>query len=354
MKSDPTENAAWRAFGMLDADETAAFDDAAREDVELTAAAREMDRLSAAIAVSAARPVAIGTAHFDRIRRKLGMPESRSRYFWLAISGWSAAALLAAMFFLRSGATTRPEELAGWGTPLPAEDVSALGKTLPPTIAAKPTEAATTTRSGGQPAATGSSANTVHHRDETKRLVQEIETLRDQLKQVEQGELSLFQPVPGLAVPVVMRMVSPENSATLGKPDAETDAPVVALLAESFTANARRTDKETPFSETPQPAAIPIYDAARDQGTLVVSDLPALAAGQTYNLWFTTTNSSVPIHIGNLPDQAGTTGAESFDFSLGSRSVLPNGFILTRDPAGQPAAPAKANTVLQGPATEQE
>ncbi|RPJ32941.1 MAG: hypothetical protein EHM17_11960, partial [Verrucomicrobiaceae bacterium] len=97
------------------------------------------------------------------------------------------------------------------------------------------------------------------------------------------------------------------------------------------------------------PTAVPIYDAARDAGTLVVSNLPPAGEGQVYNLWVITTIGARPVYIGSLPESS-AAGADSFDFSLGSSMVLPAGFLLTLDPANSPAHPTEANTVLQGPA----
>ena len=96
------------------------------------------------------------------------------------------------------------------------------------------------------------------------------------------------------------------------------------------------------------PSAIPIYDSARDSGTLVVSNLQPASGGEAYNLWVTIEDGKKPIHVGRLPE-AMARGADSFDFSLGSTAIVPTGFYLTRDPRGKSTAPSGANTVLQGP-----
>lgn len=101
-------------------------------------------------------------------------------------------------------------------------------------------------------------------------------------------------------------------------------------------------------AEPQAPSAIPIYDAARDSGTLVVNNLPAAEEGRVYNLWVTTAQSDKPVYVGSLPASR-TPGADSFDFSLGSNMVIPSGFMLTKDPENQPAAPGESNTVLKGP-----
>jgi hypothetical protein len=71
-----------------------------------------------------------------------------------------------------------------------------------------------------------------------------------------------------------------------------------------------------------------------------------------YNLWVQTSPDAKPARLGILPD-AGTSPSESFDFSLGSHTVMPSGFILTQDPIDAPAAPDKKNTVLQSPQAPQ-
>ena len=102
---------------------------------------------------------------------------------------------------------------------------------------------------------------------------------------------------------------------------------------------------------TAPPSAIPIYDPARDSGTLVVSNLPPAESGSSYNLWVRTPNADKPIFVGSLPARNKTAAAESFDFTLGTNMALPSSFMLTKDPSDQPASPNAANTVLQGPPT---
>jgi hypothetical protein len=100
--------------------------------------------------------------------------------------------------------------------------------------------------------------------------------------------------------------------------------------------------------QPPSPTAIPIYDAARDAGTLVLSNLPAAPAGLEYNLWVRTKANATPVRVGMLPG-AGASSAESFDFSLGAEQVIPAGFILTQDPHDQPGMPHPGNIILEGP-----
>jgi Anti-sigma-K factor rskA len=174
-----------------------------------------------------------------------------------------------------------------------------------------------------------------------------------------------------------MKMIPPDAQAAIDPTLAMNDSPISELLGESLriTTSTKQetgdspgaaaitapnntadtvdpafttTTDETPVAATP--GAIPIYDAARDAGTLVVSNLPPAPAGQEYNLWVQTTSDGAPVRLGILPD-AGTSPSESFDFNLGSNQVRPAGFTLTLDPKDKPAAPHSKNTVLQSPQT---
>jgi hypothetical protein len=125
-----------------------------------------------------------------------------------------------------------------------------------------------------------------------------------------------------------------------------------ALAAASFSRDGTPAEAQAKAYQfappNPAPSAIPIYDSARDTGTLVVSNLPAKSPEERYNLWVTTENGKHPVHVGRLPD-SNKPGAESFDFNLGSTKVVPTGFMLTRDRQGQPEVPSAMNTILVGP-----
>ena len=94
MNSDPHESAAWRAFGILDAEESAAFDDALRENADLRNAYREINTLAAAVAVSQVKPLQTRAGDFERLQTRLGLLRKRP-VNWLGISGWAIAASLA-------------------------------------------------------------------------------------------------------------------------------------------------------------------------------------------------------------------------------------------------------------------
>ena len=102
MNSDPHDSAAWRTFGMLDAGESALFEDAMRHDPELRRTSIEMDRLATAIAAISAEPVTPAPEQLERLQRALGHSHApRKCPLWLAASGWSTAAALAALLAWR-------------------------------------------------------------------------------------------------------------------------------------------------------------------------------------------------------------------------------------------------------------
>jgi hypothetical protein len=330
MNSDPYDSAAWKSFGMLDADENAIFDEAMRHDPALRGHAREMDRLSAAIAAAMAPPIDPAPDQIDHLMGRLGLVPSSLASRWLAISGWTAAAVLGLLLIL---------ERTAWKPVNP--ESQAPGSSLRPDPSTKSAAKA-----------------------ETKRLVQEIEVLRENLEKFQHRDRALFQEIPGMAIPVVMTLTAPEPAAD-DSPALLRDgapSPITSMLADAIrtsTSDAGEPQEtpETEATELPEeefapppepPTAIPIYDAARDSGTLVVKHLPAPGEGEVYNLWVITESGEGPVYVGCLPESS-ASGADTFDFSLGSNMVLPSGFVLTRDPADAPARPTPVNIVLQGP-----
>ncbi len=192
---------------------------------------------------------------------------------------------------------------------------------------------------------------------ETKRLIQEIEVLREKLENFQMLDRKRFDVVPGMAWPVVMRMAPP---GTTGK-STDTIAmnadepPITAMIGDAmasvrspFAVAGLSVESRDIAKPVAPPAAIPIYDAARDTGTLVVSHLPAKGSDENFNLWVMTANAKSPVYVGRLPDSE-NPDADSFDFSLGSTMVVPTAFLLTKDKQDAAAIPSETNTVLQGP-----
>lgn len=366
MNSDPFDSAAWRIFNMLDPDETAIFDDAMRHDPVLRSACLEMDRLSAAIAAATATPLDPKPAQLERLQARLGLGPPKSTEFWLAVSGWSTAAVLAILLALLltgiitpwgahpvTGGLESPPD----GHPATAPPGSAGPNGITP---ASPGQARSNSKAtlAGTPRSNKETDGRTPTKVETKRLNQEIEVLRENLEKFQSRDRVLFEVVPGMALPIVMTMNPPglaaEDPSLFAKNDERS--PLTTLLGDALTsltataaAAADNPPRPADAAALPDhPTAIPIYDAARDLGSLVVSNLPPAADGECYNLWVTTQNSGHPIYVGSLPESS-AAGADSFDFTLGSTMILPSGFLLTRDPENAPATPTAANTILQGP-----
>lgn len=344
---------------MLDADQASAFDEASREDPELKRVVREMDELTAAVAVVSTVPVVPRLGEIDRLRARLGISRNR-RSQWLAWSGWAAAALLALLLVIQSQSGV-PESLSAGRVPRISTEPDPDALNVPDRLE-KPAELKVLAPSEA-PLAAGNESAPV--RVETKRLIQEIEVLRGQLATFQKRDRERFSPVPGMAWPIVMTM-RPPGTPVEGDPVASSlntvlgDAlagrePLFGGKPPSQDAGSENPDELpvddlalTNDSTAPVPTAIPIYDSARDAGTLVVGNLPPLAEGEAYNLWVRTSEAAGPVHVGRLPATF-AAGADALDFSLGSTGIVPSGFILTRDADGAAAVPGNGNTILQGP-----
>lgn len=343
---------------MLDADEAAGFDESMRHDPELKKAYLDMESLTAAVAVASVQPVAPRTGQLERLERQLGLHATR-RTNWPAISGWAAAAAVTVLLLInRETQPTKGITILPGPSPAaaPAELTDA---TSPEGISAGHTprfrentdfpEAAL----AGQPVIRPDEMTKVFARQETRRLIQEIEVLQEKLEDLQVRDRERFEAVPGTAWPIVMRMSPPGmplQSSDISFDQEET--PMTAMLGDALASASDPYDEGVGKSglvpEKPSPSAVPIYDAARDTGTLVVNNLPSTTGDQSYNLWVKTGSDGRPIHVGRLP-QSNARAVDSFDFSLGSMGIVPSGFVLTLDSHGKPAPPTATNTVLQGP-----
>lgn len=343
---------------MLDADKAAAFDEALRHDPELRDAYQEMDRLAAAVAVTATVPIAPRAGQLERLHLRLGLTPAK-RTNWLGITGWAAAAVLTLILVLDR---TRDSSDIAAGQPASHPALHHQQSTAPspePDLTNEPEPILTSPQEQVVdreiPVTHPDADAKVIAKVETKRLIQEIEVLRGQLESVLERDRERFESVPGMAWPIVVRMrpleTDAENPAALvAKAD---DPPITSILGDALTA--ANLPPSEPLAERlillapeTEPSATPIYDSARDTGTLVVSNLPATTADEAYNLWVTTKKGDKPVHVGRLPE-SNVRGGESFDFSLGSKATVPSSFILTKDRLGAPAAPSRNNTVLVGP-----
>lgn len=345
---------------MLDADEAAGFDEAMRHDPELRRAYREIDRLAAAVAVVTTIPIAPAAGQLERLQLRLGLMPAKATN-WLGISGWAAAAALTLVLLIDrssshgsvSAGNTRSHPIGA------APQESAL---TPPSPKPRAEEKQNVTRqidseTDGTLALAGGDGKAVA-KVEAKRLIQEIEVLRGQLENFQERDRQRFESVPGIAWPVVMRMVPPGASrgAHGGLALTKEDPSLTAMLGDALAAASTAAPAADPGlirdgqlpAPTAEPSAIPIYDAARKSGTLVVTNLPLTTANEAYNLWVTTQEDEKPVYVGRVPN-SNDQGTVPYDFSLGPKTTVPTGYMLTKDPLGEPTPPTASNTVLQGP-----
>lgn len=348
---------------MLDADEACAFDEAVRRDPELRKVVDEIHELTTALAVVSSVPVKPRAGELDRLRARLGF-QVRRRAQWIAWSGWAAAAVLAVALVIPKPSKEAGASTAGATGPVPSTKEVPSAASSP--AKAESGEAHANVGTTTDPNAAALLENAVPGRIETKRLIQEIEVLRGQLARIQKRDRERFSPVPGVAWPIVMTMRPPGFPAegdlaanALNSVLGDALAGRETLAGGRLTANSvdPTEDPETkvsvqapndPLTPAPTPTAIPIYDSARDAGTLVVGNLPQLEANESYNLWVRTSDAANPIYVGRLP-QTVAAGADALDFSLGSAGIVPSGFLLTRDADSAPVAPGSDNTILQGP-----
>jgi len=377
MNSDPHESAAWRAFGILDTDETAGFDEAARRDPSLLGASQEIDRLSAAIAAATVTPVKPHPGQLDRLHARLGLNVPKRRN-WHAISGWSAAAAIALLAILDHTVMVRKNSFTVSNHPSPeSPPVEVLSnEPVPAIVEAATPEELFVEESVTLPAIPPTIPSILGENDivaktkiETRRLIQQIEVLREQLADLEKRDQERFEVVPGMAMNVLIEMHPPGFVETTDPAIVDNKPPMTAFLGDALAAANAAADGRTvspsfgtgptalvpgggAAGTTPSPpkpaSAYPIYDPARDTGTIVVDNLPPKNPNESYNLWVTTKKGRDPVLVGELPEST-AEGEDRFDFSLGDTGVVPAGFYMTKDRRGKSQPPSSANTILQGP-----
>ena len=187
--------------------------------------------------------------------------------------------------------------------------------------------------------------------------------MRRDLEDFHQRDRVMFQVLPGRALPLVMTMLPPGEKAmsSAGSRTSLTAMLGDALAEQPAAESRRRFRRPMPMGRyvelrrrsgcsraTGPPMAVPIYDAARDAGTLVVNNLTPARRERSITCGSPRSRRTKPVYLGSLPESS-ALGADSFDFSLGSSMILPAGFLLTMDRPNAPAIPTEANTVLQGP-----
>jgi len=339
---------------MLNAEESAAFDDALREDAALRHAYREINALGAAVAASQAIPLQARPGQLERLQARLGLQHRRPTN-WLGISGWAIAASLALLLVI----SNRPGSAASGNVAVSpqmgaktAHVAAANASGANGTAEDKESLAASNSSTGSAGAGEGKSNKKI----ESKRLIQEISVLREKLESVAKRDQKRFEIISGRSWPVMMTMAPPSSTA-----DTATvleDAPALTSRVGDALAGLSSIvgdPSQEPASGEPaaadanvSPTAIPIYDPFTDHGAIVVAGLPFSDPGMGNYLWVATETSDVPVLVGQLPPRDSQQPV-SIDFTLGTRGILPTSFILTNGTIGNPAVPSEKNTILIGP-----
>lgn len=321
-----------------------------------TAAEREqqrwIDAISAVIAVDGSKPIVPSAAMHDAIQWRIDAPvRSLRRMRWFAWSGWAAAAMLCAGFFLTNSqreVVAVDDSKGGSADPVIAEQKQ------PPLLIEEQSPTGHEETTAAQETARAELALQESMRAQQRSLIQEIETLREKVTVLAKRDAERLVANDGVSWPIIMKLTHPDaDPATVA-----IDEPLLsALLAPGKfpLSAAMRADAEPPLSGLPEadnppinlPSAVPVYDPARDLGQLIVSNLPSPADGQAYYFWVKNDQSQEPVLVGTLPGDIGQS--ETFDFQLGSTGLIPDRFLITQDPVEKPTIPAASNIILDRP-----
>ncbi len=396
---------------MLGPAESACLEEAIRDDRQVAEECLATERIAAAIAVVSSAPLRPSPQQLPEILARIGAAKPRRTLAWLAAAGWATAACLTAALLLRPDPSRAPANAAtrtSQATPdRYASSATTLRETPGSTLAHEDPDSGDSLQPSPRDSNAAPSPDPekvrVLVRTETRRLVEQVESLRRSLARHEERERILFKAVPGVALPLMMEMKPPglwsaEDPALAANQSPSPvealvrDASASASLAKVTAADARTAESPTietdPVASSPTadpsaafttnppaaasdnlppdgtgaasatepvlaantPSAIPIYDAARDVGTIRIKDLPAAGDGMSYRLWATFAGQDQATLIGSLPPLSGS-GSDSFDFNLGSLGIIPSGYALTRSSnrAASAPPPDASNTVLKSP-----
>jgi hypothetical protein len=246
MNSDPHESAAWRAFGILDAEESAAFDDALRENADLRHASREINALAVAIAVSQVKPLQTRVGDFERLQTRLGLLRQRP-VNWLGITGWAIAASLALLLVVNhrarhmnlgttKGASATPESVSGSpakNDPEAAKMLREDNKALAISGTSDGVADGKETKAANKALAISGTSDGVADGKETKaakkgeamKLIQVVSVLREKLEKVAKRDQKRFEIVAGRSWPVMMTWLRRHPLMTTKQPSRKTPLP---------------------------------------------------------------------------------------------------------------------------------
>ncbi len=371
MTPDPRDITARRLMGLLPPEDASLYDATAAGDPAMDSALQELEHTAALIAVATAPPAAPAPETWQRIKAACGLTPAAGRRpaRFVAWSGWGVAAALALLLASKSGyfsSSRHPGTLDGGGgisRTTPGRDGSPV-RPEDPAPATDPDAIAEHPGADDKTHLPGVTPDPDLHPEpaEKRRLIQELATLRTELSKFRDRDRQLFAAVPGRTWPVIIEMLPPGNTpdatasaeqspslaARVGQALAGIDPqePPPDSIDPAATIDPAKPDETLPANDS-RPRAIPVYDPARDSGTLAIHDLPPATDGFEYNLWVNPGGNSQPVLAGTLP--LDLRSSDALEFSLGTTGILPASYQLTLDPSGAPAPPASGNIVLQGP-----
>ncbi len=377
MTSDPRDITARRLMGLLTPEDASLFDATAAGDPAMESARQELEHAATLIAVASAPASAPSPETWQRIKAACGLSPATARRpaRIIAWSGWGVAAALAVILASKAGYFSPPRHPGtsdgggGISVTTPRLDGSPV-RPGNPDPATDPDAIAEHPRADDKTQLHEVTPGTDGHPEpsEKRRLIQELATLRTVLSKFRDRDRQIFSAVPGRTWPVIIEMLPPGSSpaatattdqspslaARVGQalagidpqePTPDTIDPA-ATVDPAATHDPAKPDEILPGKDS-RPRAIPVYDPARDSGTLAIHDLPPATEGFEYNLWVNPGGNSQPVLAGTLP--ADLRSSDALDFSLGTTGILPASYQLTLDPSGAPVPPASGNIVLQGP-----
>jgi hypothetical protein len=322
---------------------------------------RLIDTIAAVIALKESRALQPQNKSFAAVQGKISSRYMRRLSPWSLLlfgSGWAAAAAVTLFFtyHITSDQETQGVTKSSMG-PVGSVDHSmqaaspSTASTHDENIAAKQKEVSDLNKEGANGQV----------KVEQRSLIQEIETLRLTISDLEKRDNERLTPMVGVTWPLIIKMTRPgeegvviaSNNDILHSMLNEPDALVNGRQNDSSIANQSEQSLVPPVAGTESNAAtaIPIYDPARDKGQLIVNNLPVVSENQNYYLWVKTNQGKSPFLVGTLPNNINTT-SETFDFRLGTTGIIPDSFQITLDGPQNPSLPQSSNIILQGPAKE--
>ena len=316
---------------------------------------RWVDAVSAVIAVDGSKPIYPSTTIQNAIQWRIDAPvRSLRRMRLLAWSGWAAAAMVFAGFFLIDSR----REVVNVNDPAPSlpKPLIAEQKEMPLPVADSSPAAKEEIAQVNERVHAEQNLQDIQEsmRSQQRSLIQEIETLRAKVSVLAERDTERLVAYDGISWPIIMKLTHPDADPAM----VTIDEPLLGALLSQGNSPLAAAPRGDSFPQIASPLvaentainqsiAVPVYDSARDVGKLIVSNLPSPLDGQAYYLWVKNDQTEEPVLVGTLPGEIGQS--ETFDFQLGSTGLIPDRFLITQDPVENPSIPETRNIILDRP-----